>query len=145
MIRVKGQTSALLCSAPSSNANTKEAISSGDKRLLQELLWAFKPLLNLRRPMPLPFVTAFLMVALEEGKGVNEYARALGMDRGATSRSLHAIGDRARSGDLGLGLITFRSHPTDPLRSQIFLTVKGRSMAKQFLQQLRKAISGARN
>ena len=52
-----------------------------DKRDFQSLLWALKPLINLSGSMPLPFVTTFLFVALDEGKGVNTYARAVGVHR----------------------------------------------------------------
>jgi hypothetical protein len=45
-------------------------ITQNDKRAIQALLWALKSLTNLRASMPLPCVTTFLMVALDEGKGV---------------------------------------------------------------------------
>jgi DNA-binding MarR family transcriptional regulator len=101
-------------------------------------LWALKPLSNLRRPVPLPFLTAFLMVVLDEGRGVNEYARAVGIHRAAMSRNLHAIGDRARNGGPGLGLVSLRVNPSAPSRSQVFLTPKGRSIATEIFRQLRK-------
>lgn len=78
------------------------------------------------------------MVALDEGKGVNAYARALGIHRAAASRNLHAIGDRARIGGPGLGLVTIQTHPPDPLRSRVFLTPKGRLIAREMFQQLRR-------
>jgi hypothetical protein len=101
-------------------------------------LWALKPLTNLRGSIPLPFVTTFLTVALDEGKGVNAYARAVGIHRAAMSRYLRDIGDRARNGGPGLGLVTIEPHPTAPLRSQVFLTNKGRLIAKEIFQQLRR-------
>jgi DNA-binding MarR family transcriptional regulator len=79
------------------------------------------------------------MVAAEEGKGVNAYARAMGIHRAAVSRYLRDIGDRARNGGPGLGLITVKNDPADPIRSQVFLTPKGRSIAKQIFRQIRKA------
>lgn len=88
--------------------------------------------------MPLPSLTAFLMVALDEGQGVNVYARSAGIDRRAMSRILHAIGDRARSGGPGLGLITIEQHLSDPARTRIFLTPKGHSIAKEIFLQLHK-------
>lgn len=124
-------------------STTDESITPSDKRASQALLWALKPLRNLRRPMPLPSLTAFLMVALDEGRGVNDYARALGMHRAIVSRSLHAIGDRARNGGPGLGLVTIEPHRTDPLRSQVHLSPKGRSIAKEMFCQLRK-LNGTR-
>jgi hypothetical protein len=114
-------------------------IELGNKRDFQSLLWALKPLINLRGTIPLPFVTTFLFVALDEGKGVDTYARAVGMHRSAMSRNLHAIGDRARNGGPGLGLVTVDSHPTAPGRSQVHLTTKGRLVAKEVLQQLRRS------
>lgn len=116
-----------------------EAIITGnDKKIVQALLWSLKPFLNLRRPMPLPFVATFLMVALDEGKGVNQYARALGVDRAVASRNLHAIGDRARNGGPGLGLIKIEQHHADPARTRIFLSSRGRAIAKEIFLQLRR-------
>jgi hypothetical protein len=70
-------------------------MEQSDKRDFQSLLWALKPLINLSGFMPLPFVTTFLFVALDEGRGVNTYARAIGIHRSAMSKNLHALGDRA--------------------------------------------------
>lgn len=114
------------------------ALSENEKRVAQALLWALKPLANLRRPMPLPSLTAFLMIALDEGQGVNVYARGAGIDRAAMSRTLHAIGDRARNGGPGLGLIKIEPRLSDPARTRIFLTSKGRAIAKEIFLQLRR-------
>ena len=116
-----------------------------DERLIQALLWALKPLSNLRGSIPLPFVTTFLMVALDEGKGVCAYARAAGISRPTMSRHLHDIGDRARNGGPGLGLVTIRPHPSYAHRRQVFLTAKGHATAKLIFAPMRRAsISGAR-
>jgi DNA-binding MarR family transcriptional regulator len=123
--------------SPTSSASASD-LAASDKRLIQTLLWALKPLVNLRGSIPLPFVTTFLMVALDEGKGVNEYARALGVHRATMSRHLRGIGDRARHGGPGLGLVTVTQHPTDALRRQVFLTTKGRSVAKKVVEQIRR-------
>lgn len=118
---------------------SKPPMERSDKRDFQSLLWALKPLINLSELMPLQFVTTFLFVALDEGKGVNTYAREIGVHRSAMSRNLHALGDRARNGGPGLGLVTVDPHPTAPGRSQVYLTAKGRLAAKEVLQQLRRS------
>jgi hypothetical protein len=100
---------------------------------------ALKPLANLRGSVPLSAVTTFLMVALDEGKGVNAYARAIGKHRSAVSRCLHDIGGRARNGGPGLGLVTIDPHPTYPQKSQVHLTAKGRSIVREIFKQVRKA------
>jgi hypothetical protein len=107
--------------------------------VIQTLLWALKPLSNLRGSIPLPFVTAFLTVALDEGQGVCAYARAMGMHRAIASRYLRAIGDRARNGGPGLELVTVARHPSHPQRHQIFLSTKGRVIAEEIFRQMRRA------
>ena len=87
-------------------------------------------------------VTTFLMVALEEGKGVNAYARAVGIDRSSMSRYLRDIGAQAKNGGPGLGLVKVEPHPTDPQRCQVFLTDKGRSVSKNIFQHLRRTNGG---
>jgi DNA-binding MarR family transcriptional regulator len=131
------QPSSSLVSAPIDHPQGGLAITQSDKRTTQALLWALKPLTNLRGSIPLPYVTSFLMVAADEGKGVNAYARAMGIHRAAMSRYLRDIGDRARNGGPGLGLVTVESDPADPVRSQVFLTPKGRSIARQIFRQIR--------
>jgi DNA-binding MarR family transcriptional regulator len=110
-----------------------------DKKEVQALLWALKPLANLRGSIPLPYVTTFLMVALDEGKGVGAYARALGMHRATASRYLNSIGNRNRNGSPGLGLVAVQTHPLHPHRRQVTLTAKGRSVADSVFGQMRKA------
>jgi hypothetical protein len=50
------------------------------KKAVQLLLWSLKPFAALRT-MPLNYVIAFLLVALEEGQTPSTYARALGINR----------------------------------------------------------------
>jgi hypothetical protein len=114
-------------------------ISPSDQRRVQTLLWALKPLSNLRGSIPLPFVTTFLMVALNEGEGVCAYARTMGIHRSSMSRYLSAIGDRARNAGPGLGLVTVARHPNEPQRRQVFLTTKGRLIAEEMFRQMRRA------
>jgi hypothetical protein len=127
-------------SAAKPDAGSPLIADSAHKVAVQTLLRALKPLLNLRgsRSIPLPFATTFLMVALDEGKGVNAYARAAGMDRRMMSRYLRGIGDRARNGGPGLGLVSVDEHPEDPVRTQVFLTAKGRGIANKMFGQLLK-------
>jgi DNA-binding MarR family transcriptional regulator len=110
-------------------------IKRSHKRDIQSLLWALRPLANLRGPIPLSFVTTFLMVALDEGKGVNAYARAVGIHRSAMSRYLRSISDRACNGSPGLGLVKVEPHPAHSSRCQVFLTDKGRAVAKSIFQR----------
>jgi DNA-binding MarR family transcriptional regulator len=115
------------------------SIGPSDERLIQTLLWALKPLSNLRGSMPLPFVIAFLTVALDEGKAASAYARALGISRTAMSRYLRDIGDRSRNGGPGLGLVTVQARPAHSNRRPVVLTAKGRETAKLIFEPMRRA------
>lgn len=110
-----------------------------DEKIIQALLWALKPLTNLRGSIPLSFVITFLFVALDEGKGVCEYARATGFHRSVMSRYLRNIGGGARNGGPGLGLVTVEPHPIYAHRRRVMLTVKGRALAKHIFDQVRRA------
>jgi len=110
-----------------------------DKRTIQALLWALKPLADLRRSIPLPYALTFLTVALEEGKPVGTYAREMNVNRWVMTRIMQTIGDKARNGAPGLGLVTIRRTAGYPTRTEVFLTDKGRKVADQVFRQLRVA------
>jgi DNA-binding MarR family transcriptional regulator len=106
--------------------------------IIQCLLWALKPLVNLRGSIPLPYAIVFLLVALDEGNGVTYYARALGIHRWRMSRYLRDIGSRNRSGGPGLGLVTVEHDRINPRWSKVVLTDKGRAVAEEVFRQMRR-------
>jgi DNA-binding MarR family transcriptional regulator len=108
-----------------------------ERRTLEELLWALKPFANLRGGIPLRYVTTFLTVALDEGKGVNAYARGMGVHRALMSRSLRDIGERARNGGPGLGLVKVVRDPASAQRRKVLLTEKGRVLLPLITRCLR--------
>jgi hypothetical protein len=115
-----------------------EAIAPTDKRVVQTLLWALKPLSNLRRSIPLPYAITFLTVALEEGKPIGTYAREMDVNRWVMTRIMQSIGDKARNGTGGLGLVTIKRTTGYPTRTEVFLTEKGRAVAAQVFENLRR-------
>jgi hypothetical protein len=121
------------------------SFTRADKRIIQSLLLALKPLSNLRgsterarQAVPLRLVTAFLTVASNEGQGVNEYARSLGIHRANMSRFIHELADRWRNGSPGLDLIRIDHDEgsEQPNKQKIFLTKKGRAVARTTLRRL---------
>jgi hypothetical protein len=115
-----------------------EVIAPTDKRVVQILLWALKPLANLRRTIPLQYALTFLTVALDEGKPVGTYAREMDVNRWVMTRIMQSIGDKARSGGAGLGLVTIKRTTGYPTRTEVFLTEKGRAVAAQVFENLRR-------
>src|SRR6478672_4994012 len=122
---------------PPGRCQRAKAIAPTDKRVVQTLLWALKPLSNLRRSIPLQYAVTFLTVALEEGKPVGAYARELDFNRYVMSRYMQCIGDKARNGSAGLGLVTIKRTKGYPTRTEVFLTDKGHALAAQVFQGLR--------
>ena len=51
-------------------------------------------------------------------------------------RYIRSIGEHGRHGSPSLGLVTVKPHPKYSNRRQVFLTDKGRLVAKEILQQL---------
>jgi hypothetical protein len=113
------------------------SFTRADKRIIQSLLLALEPLSNLRGPVPLRLVTTFLTVASNEGQGVCEYARCVGMHRAVMSRFIHELADRSRTGKPGLGLIKIEQGAGRPNRQEIFLTKKGHVVAAAMFRSLR--------
>lgn len=126
--------------ASRSDSVAGRAAPRNNKQVVETLLQALKPLSNLRgsRSIPLSFVTVFLMIALDEGKGVNAYARGMGIDRRKMSRYLRDIGSKSRNGGRGLGLVVIKPHPDHRQRTQVFLTGEGRAIGNAVFEQLGK-------
>lgn len=91
---------------------------------------------NIRQTMPLQYVTAFLLVAMEEGLSVSEYARRAGVSNSVMSRHLLDIGDRSRHMEEGFGLVTYRARPENLREHEYMLTNKGRALWGQLVRIL---------
>jgi DNA-binding MarR family transcriptional regulator len=109
-----------------------------DERVTQALLWALKTFDSLGRTVPLSYVIAFLTVALKEGNPIGAYARELNCDRFVMTRYIQCIGDKGRHGNPGLGLVTVKRTVTSPVRTEVYLTDKGRAVAEQVFSNLRR-------
>jgi DNA-binding MarR family transcriptional regulator len=114
------------------------SIAPDDGHVIQSLLQALETFLKLRGPIPLRELVIFLHIALDEGNEAIEYADRLKLHRGAVSKYVHDLADRARGGGPGLGLIEFKYASSNEYnRKPIFLTKKGRSVAAAILKNLR--------
>ena len=112
------------------------SITRSDARIIQSLLLALEPLLNLRGPLPLRLATTFLTVAINEGHGVCEYARLVGIHRAIMSRYIHELADHDRDGGPGLGLLRI-DEGSYPNKQEIYLTKNGHAVAMAMLRSLR--------
>jgi DNA-binding MarR family transcriptional regulator len=123
-------------------AHFRQSLNSEEKEKLQVLLQALEPFRDLRGTMPLQYVVAFLLVALEEGEGTTEYARRAGVAQSVMSRHLLDIGDRNRHMEEGFKLVTQRQDPLNLSKHQNMLTDKGRGLAHKIVRALSKPTKG---
>ena len=105
---------------------------------VRSLIASIEPFRSIRSTMPLQYVMAFLLVAMEEGLSVSEYAQRAGVSLSVMSRHLLDIGERNRHMEEGFGLITARQSPLELRKSEIFLTPKGKAMLHKIVRQLSK-------
>ena len=116
-----------------------EQISPKDRKAVQTLLSALKPISDVRdRPIPLPFAVVFLSVMLNEGQPVGWYAKELNMTRFAMSKYIRSIGPRAENDALGLRLVTIKRSQGGRGKSAVVLTDKGRAVAAEVFRRLRE-------
>lgn len=116
----------------------RDGLSKTDAEALAKMMGALEPFRTIRPTMPLQYVYSFLLVALDEGLGVNEYAKKAGVSPSVMSRHLLDIGERSRYMEEGFGLVTYRQNPMELRKHEVFLTPKGRALANNIIRLLRK-------
>jgi DNA-binding MarR family transcriptional regulator len=81
-----------------------------------------------------PQYRTFLVVVLDEGKSVQEYADAAGVSKSVMSRHILDLGDRTRYMEAGLGLMYSRPNPDELRKHEVWLTPTGKALAKKILR-----------
>jgi len=87
-----------------------------------------------RRIMPMQHAYAFLLVALEEGRGVQEYAERAGVTQAVMTRILFALGSRSRGRERGYRLVQQGVDMKDARKHQTFLTAKGKVLMREIVR-----------
>jgi DNA-binding MarR family transcriptional regulator len=90
-----------------------------------------------RRIMPMQHAYAFLLVASEEGRGVQEYAERAGVTQAVMTRILFALGSTGRRSKPGYGLVQQTIDTEDARRHQTFLTAKGKALMREIVRLVR--------
>jgi len=112
---------------------SNEKLGKDDALKAQRLLQAVQTFRDVEPAFPASYMAAFLLVALKPGGGPTDYAPHLGTIPPIASRMFLEIGDKARAGGPGYGLIT-RKHDMDDLRATNYmLTPKGKLFLRRLL------------
>jgi DNA-binding MarR family transcriptional regulator len=85
----------------------------------------------IRRLMPLQHAYAFLLVALEEGHSVSEYAKRVGVTQAVMTRILFSLGSTSRARVPSYGLVHQAGDPKDSRKTQTFLSAKGKVLVHE--------------
>lgn len=107
---------------------------------LEALTRAIEVFREVDSAFPASYMAAFLMVAIKPGLGTSEYARRLGMLQPVASRILLEIGQKARTGEPGLGWIDGVSDLQDMRTKRMFVTPKGRAVLRKLNTALGKSL-----
>lgn len=112
-----------------SSSKFKPTLSEEEREALRALYLALKPFRDINPSMPLSYITAYLLVGMEEGKGVAEYAGDANISPTVMTRNLLDIGDRNRQREEGFGLVTQERDLFDLRKHNARVTPKGKTFA----------------
>lgn len=112
--------------------------TEGQRKTLSSFLQAHEPFRNIRQTMPMQYVIAFLLVALDEGQNVRHYAKKSGISASVMSRHLLDLGPQLRDRSPGYGLLQQQPDPMDLREHQYFLAPKGSAVAHSILRALER-------
>jgi DNA-binding MarR family transcriptional regulator len=87
--------------------------------------------------MPMQHAYAFLLVAMEEGRGVQEYAERAGVTQSVMTRILFALGRHRQKGAPGYGLVHQATDTQDLRKRRTFLTAKGHALVREIARLIR--------
>jgi DNA-binding MarR family transcriptional regulator len=87
--------------------------------------------------MPMGDAYGFLVVALEGGLGITEYAERAGITQSGMTRTLSALGEGGRYGAAGFGLVQQVIDGKDLRKRQTFLTAKGKALIREITRLTR--------
>lgn len=115
-------------------ATGKQSSTPEERGVLLNTLKALEPFKNLRETMPLQYVTAFFLVATEEGLNVTEYARRAGISQSLMTRHLADLSDTNRYHEPGFGLVERFEDVMDRRNTLVRLSAKGKGIVGQIVR-----------
>jgi len=111
--------------------------TKNEQLALQKYLLFMDALRAVRRTMAIQQAYAFLLVALEGGLGVQEYAERARVGQAVMTRILFALGSQSRGREGGYGLVQQTIDTKDSRRHQTFLSAKGKALVGEIARTMR--------
>jgi DNA-binding MarR family transcriptional regulator len=107
-----------------------------DKAVAQKLLTVLNEFRKIRPTMPSQYIYTFVLVAMNEGMGVQDYAELADVSQSVMTRNLLDLGVRNRHKEPGFNLVLQRMDPMDMRKHQTFLTPEGKALWRRLLHTL---------
>jgi DNA-binding MarR family transcriptional regulator len=112
-------------------------LTKGEQTALHKCLFFMEAFRVIGPTMPMQQAYAFLLVATEEGLGVQEYAERAGVTQPVMTRVLLALGRHRQKGAPGYGLVHQATDTQDLRKHQTFLTAKGEALLRKIARLMR--------
>lgn len=113
------------------------SMSDEDKSLLKGVMTLMDEFAKLRPTMPLQQARAFILVACNEGLGVQDYAELANVSQSVMTRNLLDLGVRNRKREPGHGLLMQRMNSMDMRKHETFLTQEGRALLRRLIHAIK--------
>ena len=107
---------------------SKTGITPEQRQTIKAMNIAVEPFRKIRETIPLQYVTAFWLVAAEEGLNVTEYAKRAGISQSLMTRHLSDLGAVNRYHEEGFGLVEAYEDLMDRRNRLMRLTTKGQGV-----------------
>jgi DNA-binding MarR family transcriptional regulator len=108
-----------------------------DRKAATALLRALDAFTEVRGTIPTQYVRAFLLIALDEGKTVGEYAMKSGVAQSVMSRHVLDLSDSSRRvNEPGMDLVLVKMNPNNRREHNVYLTPKGKVLLTKLIRQL---------
>jgi DNA-binding MarR family transcriptional regulator len=118
--------------------NFRPTLSDEERAAARTLFLALKPFRDVNPSIPLSYITAMLLVAIDEGRAVSDYASKVNISPTVMTRNLLDIGDRNRQREEGYGLITSERDLYDLRKHNAKITAKGKALVHHVLNALKR-------
>ena len=124
------------------HSSFKPTLSDDERAAARSLRLALEPFYTMRPNVPLSYLRTFLLIAEEEGLGVNDYAGIGDIAPSVMTRNILDIGTLNRHKEEGLGLVSNDRDPFDLRKHNVRVTAKGRALVRQWVTMLRSYCKG---
>jgi DNA-binding MarR family transcriptional regulator len=122
---------------PGQTGSDTRPLSDKEKaKVLNVWRQSMMPWRKIRHTMPLQYLHTFALVAVYEGRSVQEYSELAKVGQTVMSRHLLDLGARNRHLEPGFGLIEARPARDDLRRHEMYLTREGRALRDELAEIL---------